>query len=412
MKQGSNLTSPVGLCVLAVLTGAAAYFRIPALEAFLAAVLLLAAAAFVWGRRALKKLRVELHGGDRCGFPGEILEAEGSVCNQKLLPLVWLELRWPGAAARGLAPAEPETENADDGTASELTENFAWLMPHQTLHWKQRALAVRRGAYPLRRVALCSGDGFGLSVHSETVRAEGGARFVVYPALIPVEPGALMRVLRELERAKNGMFTDRTLLAAVRDWREGDSYRDINWRVLARTDEVQVNVREKLDARRLCLVPDLDSFSKLEEKTVDGVVKQVRRADGEALERMLSLAASLVTELGRREVLCTMIVPAYGRTAARVVIPEQREGQETLLLTALAEIDYDGQEVTLPFAEIQEQHHLLGQVFVLSRSMERAAWHDDPAAAEALGLLRILQEAPAEGGASEGIFTETELCAV
>lgn len=412
MEQKSNFTTPVGLGLLLVMLLAAAYFRAAVLEIFLAGLLLLCIAAFAWARFSLRKLNLRIRGGDICGFPGEVLEAEAELKNQKLLPLIWLEFRLP--RTKGCCIAPEWGDPADDPLSAEretepVTVRFAWILPHQTLHWRQRVRAARRGVYRLDRGEAVSGDGFGLTSRKCTAALGGGARFVVYPRIRPVEVQHLMRTLRELEPAKNGFYADRTLLNTVRDWRDGDSVRDINWRLLARTDNLQVNVHETLDARRLCLLPDLFSFSRMEEIRGDGVIRFERRTDEPSLERMLSLLASLITALTERDVLCTLVVPAYGGSPVRVLIPESRDGQVAVLLTALAEIDYHGEETSLPFDELVAQHHLLGQIFLASRDFSSSMWHDAPELTEELGAMRILQEMTGDCPEDTIIFQETDL---
>lgn len=411
MKQpGSNLVSLTGLVLLAVLILVAAYFDMPRLEAFLVLVLVLCLAAYLWAKFALSRVEVDIPGEDVCAFPDQNLELDAAVHNRKMLPLIWLDLCFPTA---GCACLKPHSDDLQPDAGGELQQEdlraaFLWVMPHQTIRWKMRALAVRRGVCRVESLGLVSGDGFGLAAKTKKLPLSAAFRFVVYPRIVPVDVSLILNNLSEMESAKNGFYTDRTLLETTRDYREGDSFKNINWRVLARRDELQVNVYEKLTMRRVCFVPDMYSFTYMGE--VEQGIQRVkcRLTDHEALERMFSLLASLVLRLHERGVICSLVIPGCGEEQERVIIPENAEMQVMQLLTALAEIDYDSAEHSLPVETLSVERHKLGQLYVLSRNWENSVLKSDPMAAEELAPFSILQEASAEQISDRHIFTESD----
>lgn len=412
MKQpGSNLVTPTGLIILAALTLVAAYIHAAALEALLIALLILCTAAYFWARAALGHIEVALEQDEARAFPGETVEAGAHLKNAKFLPVIWLEARFPTAGAACVAPPEDELDELESGEEPEIRESFLWVMPQQSIFWRQRVRAVRRGVCEIRGMALSSGDGFGLSGREKTAALEKAFRFIVYPEIRQVDPAPLLARLSELERSRSGFYTDSTLISSIRDYRDGDSFRDINWRLLARQGKIQVNVHERMAMRRLCLMPDLGSFGCTLVKDVDGERQTVRCVRGEELERMLSLMASIIVEVDGRDVLCSLAIPAADGAAARLVIPEEREGQVTLLLTALAEIDYRGGESVFPAAEIAESAHLLGQLFLFSLAVpERGG--ESALEREGLRPMRVVLSGAGEDEYGREIITETELTGV
>lgn len=414
MKQpGSNFVSRVGIGLLAVLILVAAYFDVGALEGFLVLVLILCLIAFAWGRFSLRKIEVETEEEECCGFPGQTLEVGCWLRNRKLLPLIWLDLSFPIGSKTCIEPAEEDISYVDAAPekkeARELRSAFLWLMPHQTISWEQKAKAVHRGVCRVDAVRLYSGDGFGLSTQSGSAALPCPVKFVVYPKIIPVDVSLILNNMSEMESAKNGFYTDRTLLENTRDYREGDSFKNINWRLLARRDDVQVNVYEKLTMHRVCFLPDMYSFTYMKEITEGTEKHEVRVMDTEAMENMFSLMASIIVKLHERGVLCSLVVPAYGEHAESLVMPETAETQVMELLGALAEIDYNCEETSVPVDSIAFERHKLGQIYVLSRSLERSILTADARAAEELGAISILQEAPAVAdGGDRHIFTETD----
>lgn len=403
MKQTySNFVTPAGLVVLAALALVAAYFGNRPLLALLSGLFLLCLAARLWAKFSLDRLELTFDSDDCRGFPGDALEFGVSLRNRKLLPVIWLDVRLPLGEDACVAPEENEA-------------SFLWVMPWQSLRWRERPRALRRGVCALDSVTLASGDGFGLSDMSRPYPLGTPFRLIVYPALTPVDVSRILHSLSEPEPGKDGLYTDPTLLRGVRDYRDGDSFRDINWRLLARQGKMQVNVREKLDVRRACFVLDLESFSWREELEGANGTYEVRRVYAEALERMLSLAGSCAEALSPRGVICTLALPSIAareetpdlpaapERPARLVIPERRETQTEELLTALAEIDYRGEPTRFPVWQIAAEYHSLGQVFFFTKSptgrereLERALD----------GSVRLVTQ---EGAPSGRVISETEL---
>ncbi|MBQ3930823.1 MAG: hypothetical protein II725_00925, partial [Firmicutes bacterium] len=56
---------------------------------------------------------------------------------------------------------------------------------------------------------------------------------------------------------------------------------------------------------------------------------------------------------------------------ARTVRPGSEEDQASVLLTALAEIDYQGGPTELPLERISAEYHMLGQMFCLTDHKSR-----------------------------------------
>lgn len=408
---GSNLVTPTGLVFLGLLTLVAAYLRAGALEALLIVLLILCLTAYFWSRAALGHIEVELEQEDLRAFPGELVEAGAHLTNAKFLPVIWLEVRFPTAGTVCVAPPPEELSGLEPGEAPELRESFLWVMPQQSIFWRQRAQAVRRGVCELRHMDLFSGDGFGLSDRRQSAQLRRGFRFIVYPEIRHVDAAPLLTRLSELERSRSGFYTDSTLINNIRDYRRGDSFRDINWRLLARQGTLQVNVHERMAMRRLCLMPDLASFGYTEVKETGGERRTVHCVHEAELERMLSVIASIIVEVNAQDVLCSLVIPSAGDTPARLITPEEREAQVTQLLTAIAEINYHGEDSFFPAADIAENSHMLGQLFLFSLSLPEGAAETEWDR-EGLRPLRVVQSGAEQAADGREIITERELTGV
>lgn len=410
-QQGSNFVTWGGLVFLVILVLLAAYFGVAALESFLVVVLILCLAAFAWGRFALRKMEIEIEETDCCGFPGQLLEVEGRLCNRKFLPLIWLDLSFPLGAKTCIEPPEEFINNNSDPAKKDLRDlcaAFVWVTPYQKVCWKQKALAVHRGICRVDTVELCSGDGFGLSSQTETMNLSIPVRFVVYPKIIPVDVSLILNNMSEMESAKNGFYTDRTLLENTRDYREGDSYKNINWRLLARRDDVQVNVYEKLTMHRVCFIPDLFSFTHLEELEEGQEKRKVRVLETECMEDMFSLMASLIVKLHEHGVRCSLVIPAGADKPEKIVVPETAETQVMELLGALAEIEYKCEAIDMPVDAINRERHKLGQIYMFSKNLQRSMLAQNHCTMQELGIISILQDVSARMDGEKNILTETD----
>ena len=331
-KAQSNFVRPAGLAALGACALLSAYLGIGLLFAVLTAVFLVCLIAWLWTRISLDRLEIKLAESQIKCFPGSCARFYVSVRNRKIVPVVWL----------AISPDIGEAACVETGEEAV----FSWIMPFQELRWHEEINAVCRGVCTLDCAFASSGDGFGLSEISRPVVFPHPLRIVVYPGIFDVSVSLLISRLTEFELSKKGIYTDPTLLNSVREYRPQDSARDISWRLLAKQGDVYVNVKEKMDPRRMCLALDLESFS----------------SAGEA-EHAVSLAASLAVKLSEKNVYCSLALPSV------LIIPGSIHEQPEMLLTALAELD-TGSKEALPFGKMSKDMHRLGQIFCITKSRE------------------------------------------
>ena len=400
-KVKSNFVNPAGLAVLAAAALLSAYFGIDLLFALLTGAFMLCLISWLWTEASLKKLTIGTGRQEICGFPGDELEVNVKLKNDKMIPVVWL--RADLAAGEGSCVAT----SADEPAA------FSWVMPRQSLEWTESLSAVRRGVRTFGSLEASSGDGFGLSERSQQLQLEPPFRAVVFPKLLNVNVSPVLSKLSELELSKKGLYTDPGLIQNVRAYNGSDSLKDVNWRLLAKSGELYVNVKEKMDARRMCLVPDLESFSVTDISESPSGPVETYRIDEEGLEHMISLTASIAAELSLRGVICSLALPGYSvkdkdsgdalLREPRTIRPVPEEDQTAVLLTALSEIDYIGGPTELPLEAVSSEYHMLGQLFCLAGKKSRRT--------EALGLAQpmpVRYILPEDDGSGR-IIEETEL---
>ena len=354
-NNGSNLTTIVGLILLVILIFLSAYFQIPALEAFLIVLTLLCLIAFLWSRYSLKKISISIKESEIYAFPGQTERIHMSLQNQKFFPLIWLLIHLSGNNPQIFGSQE-------DG----IDENLTWLMPYQTVSWEKQVTTVCRGVCRFQNAEMQSGDGFGLSSTKAIVPIKTALQIIVYPQIIPVQVSILLQHLKELEEDADGMYTDKTLIRFTRPINATDSYKDINWRSLAKGSDEQVNVYEQLAMKRLCFLPDLKSYVYYEEVIQNSEKKIVAKVHNDEMEHMLSMIASLILKLNEKHILCSLLLPSIGNFPAQCIVPEDSSLQVQELLTALAKISYHCEDTSIKSLPIGENLHKLGQIYLYS----------------------------------------------
>jgi len=290
---------------------------------------LLCGAAAVWGRRAMKGVELRCRCDKRLLFPGEETELAYTVTNDKLLPLVWLEL-WQAAADRSCLTPDDSFESCTlTDTREEAAQprpawrrSFSFVMGYETLTFTSRWTARRRGIYKPRQMLLRSGDGFGLTQLERRSSAETLPELVVYPRPVSVDVSLFLHSLRQRPSAAMGLAEDVSVLRGLRAYRTTDSWKRINWRMAARQPgELNVNVYETVQPVQVLLVLDGESF--------------YAPGDEAPLEEALELLASAVRELTDRGIGCGLCLPASRHFPAVNLAPgEDRPAAELLYYLA------------------------------------------------------------------------------
>lgn len=333
------------------MTFIAAYYGFVLAQTVFVILLVVLIAAPLIARLFLRKLNVSTEGGRIACFPGQSSEIKFCIENNKFLALVFLELVMP----------TKDTCIQSNVDEDELTTAISWIMPFQKVSLSRKFTALKRGEYKTNNLILRTGDIFGLATAEKTCGSVLPAIYV-YPKIVPVITEPVLRKMSELEKAKNGFYIDRTLVNSVRPYSDGAQFRDINQRLLAREDKMYVNVYEKLAMRRVCFVPDFEKYvTRTTETSPSGTIERIT-ADEDGFENMLSEIASLVIELSKKDVICTLVLPAYGEKQHKIIIPESTDTQIPQILTALSCIDYHGEDCFFPKQDMEAEAHLLGHI--------------------------------------------------
>lgn len=282
--------------------------------------------AWLWNRYSLHGVKYQRRLHYSRGFPGESVECNFLIENEKFLPLGWLETSdtWPSA----VAPDEgAQFISAHDPDRGALWMNFTM----RGFHRVNRKLDLRlrkRGVYNLGPVSYSSGDPFGF--FESRLREKQRQKVVIFPELIPTEElGLKPDDPFGLTKTKRRLFEDASRPIGVRDYRPSDGFRHIHWPATARTGELQTRVFQPISG--------LDLVICLNVTTIEPHWRGVRFG---LLEELLKASASIATqtfEKGFRVGLISNGGMAYGGKTFRVP-PGRSPNHLPYILEALASL--------------------------------------------------------------------------
>lgn len=333
--------------------------------------LLLGLGARWWGTRAIRGVSIRIECEKPRLFPGQKTQISYEIENNKLLPLIWLELSQNGAEQDCLVPDDdferyfPPGSAAQDEPIPFLRQSFSFVGSWQTLRLESTWTAARRGLYPIDRLVARSGDGFGLVQEERPLPADRLPVLAVYPRQVEVDLSLFLRPQWDCAAGGRGWMEDNTVLRGSREYQNGDNWKHINWRMAAREQGLPVNQYESIQPQGMRFILDGESFC-----TPSG--------DSASLEPVLEVLASILAGLSGMGIVCSLTLPQSRRFDPVTISGEEGSGIGDLLFhlagyRCLAIPDpsvssQSGQPVLLPSRFPSDAVPQTGSVFLLTRS--------------------------------------------
>ncbi|MCD8084424.1 MAG: DUF58 domain-containing protein [Clostridiales bacterium] len=390
-NRNSVFVSLPGIGILFVLAVTAIYFQVYVIAVFLAVLTLLGIVSRLWSGRILKRVEVHVRGTASAGHVGDLLRLEVKVRNKSFLPLIWMDVLLP-AGTRPVVRQKGEKEdfrfarNEAEKPQIGLRERLVWLWWQQEISWEEELCALRRGSLEIGGVLLQAGDGFGMSALTSWREFAAPVRLTVYPEIVPVRPQPFLRITQEAVTGGRGQTEDITVLKNSRDYLPGDPMKRINWRLLASSGRMEVNVYETITPGCVTFVLDLESFRNLAvHRNSDGTMQISTFLKERELEEMISLVASCLCAVRERGIPTALLIPGYGSREALFCLPDEEGDLLSAYMNALAMIDYQAEAQTFPYEEFWQISHRLGNLYLCVRTDEGSSLE---ALAEGLGRSR------------------------
>lgn len=269
----------VWMAIIVLVVGA--LLRNAALLALTGFMLVAVAFSWLWNRYVTGSVTYERRFHHRRAFPGEDVEAQITVENQKLLPVTWAQFEdeWPTA----FGPADDSVLAPSSGAGMGYLVNVYALRWYERVKRRYLLTARARGIWAVGPAHLISGDPFSLFEHGEKVERQDV--LIVYPMIKPLDELGMIAKdpFGDLSSAQR-LFEDPSRVIGIRDYRTGDGFRSVHWKATARTGSLQVKQYEPTRSMSLVLCLNIASFE-----------QHWRGIWPEMVEHLLCVAASLVS---------------------------------------------------------------------------------------------------------------------
>lgn len=228
-----------------------------------------------------------------------------------------------------------EVEDLERGVPLDKRCYFLKIPERKTQRTSYRHTFGRRGLYVLSGYRLATKFPFSLFRKSRDLDAP--IEILVYPARVAVERPAARAIVRGDASAHR--MGRRGEFFGLRERRVGDDRRDIHWKSSARSGRLLVREYEDEHAKRIVIAVDHALPVEVREAALDQVIAPAHEAQLAAVERAISLAASLAASyLGAG---WTVELVARGER----VPPGSGRAHEAKIARTLALLPYVGDDV-------------------------------------------------------------------
>ena len=240
-----------------------------------------AAQAAVFRLNNLRRLRYTRAFSRKTAFEGQVVELIEDIRNEKILPVPWL--RAESRIPRELA-FEREQLDAHEVSGGLYHKSIFYLPRMNRLTRHHEVTLTRRGVYAAGSVALTAGDLFAITRAEKQLEID--CEIVVYPRILSDDelPDPANRWLGDAV-VRRWIMPDPFLTTGIRDYRAGDSVRDVHWRASARTGDLRVKVRDFTSDPRALVI--------LNVQTTAAQWADVGEQDIETIEQGIRIAATL-----------------------------------------------------------------------------------------------------------------------
>lgn len=214
----------------------------------------------IFDRMALKKLNYSRSFKVSSCYEGDSVELIEIIENRKALPVPWLRVE--SHFRSGLAFDNQLNLDISEGQFNQNHKSFFSLLPWTKIHRRHHITAQRRGFYKLGSVTMTSGDLVGMATVAQSKTMAGG--MIVYPMPMDVAEMELpVQTWMGDMLVRRWILEDPFLISGVREYRDGDPLKDIQWKATARTGSLQVHRRETTADSRLLIYLNIEDHEQM-----------------------------------------------------------------------------------------------------------------------------------------------------
>lgn len=280
-------------------------------------------AAQLWDKYSFRAVTHSRSVGRNRAFIGDEIDYAVTLNNDKLLPLIWVDIQdsFPeGLELRGAVMRASVLET--DRQHSIVTS----LLPYQRATWKYTLRCQQRGYHRIGPARLRSGDIFGFTAGEAQHTAVD--HVLVYPRVIDLDHLLFLpeHPFGEV-RGRRPIYQDTNRAMGQRDYQSGDPLKHIDWKATARASRLQTKIFEP--------VVSLNMLIAMNGSTSDHVWQGSNRRLFERAVTAAASAAGLAERRGYSYGLISNAVASYSGKWLTVPIGGS-SAQLPLMLEALA----------------------------------------------------------------------------
>ena len=279
------MTSDLWAIAAAILITAGLLASLPLLIIVGVLVLLVWITGKYWPRFAFRRLTYSRRLERRRAFIGDVVDYHITVDNDKLLPMIWLDI----SDAFPLGLHTGGTYRRGVGAEAELDHRITTsLLPYQRVTWRYRIRCRARGYHRIGPARLRSGDMFGITSAEEHITAVD--YLLVYPRIVDLR--RMMNLWERplgVSRGRRLIQDDPSRFVGLRDYLPSDPLKRIDWKATARHGKLESRIFEPAATRYMLIA--------LNARTGDAAWQGSNRR---LFERAVTVAAS-IAEYAQRE---------------------------------------------------------------------------------------------------------------
>ena len=299
-------------------------------------VLVLALAARIWERFAFRSISHTRSISRKRAFIGDTIDYSVSLDNDKVLPLIWVDIQDSFPEGLDLTGATMR------GTGLELNRQHTIttsLLPYQKATWKYSLTCSVRGYHRIGPVRLRTGDIFGFN--SAETRYNQFDHILVFPRVVDIE-GLVFPAEHPMGeiRGTRPIYFDTNRVVGQRDYQPRDPMKHIDWKATARARTLQTKVFEPVVSLNMLIVMN----GSTREHSWQGSNRRL-------FERTVTIAASVASLADRRGYTYGVVSNAVASYSGKWIhVPMgASSSQLTMALEALA---MAAPYVVAPLAEV------------------------------------------------------------
>ena len=213
-------------------------------------VIVVAIAARVWDRYSFRSVSHSRTISRQRAFIGDTVDYSVSLDNDKVLPLIWVDIQDSFPDGLDLVGATMRGNGLESNRQHTITSS---LLPYQKATWKYSMKCLARGYHRIGPVRLRAGDIFGFS-SSETRYTEFD-HILVYPQVLDLDSLLFPpdHPLGDI-RSTRPLYFDNSRVVGQRGYQPNDPLKHIDWKATARARSLQTKVFEPVVSLNMLIV--------------------------------------------------------------------------------------------------------------------------------------------------------------